>query len=296
MKPSSAKHGEALIKFFSKMNDKRVATPTIIINELSKRWLKTEHLQNIKSIERLGWKIHWVWSVDTCQTWLDALTTVHSAQQNAVSKISIQQSNNAYKNKREDIYFMIAADFCYASPSGKLALSKISKEFDKLMDNQYELSIGQISNEPNSFKELVDTYGTWKLLELWFPKETVVLKKLTNKPRSEFFAITSSLLEEQISKRWVPYEQTLIMLLRLVSAGRTDKINVYEIGLLNEDDPKDGLNEGITQIERMERVLKLYWRESRGLSKNWIDEFEILAHKSHHLMEILVTQLRDRLS
>src|SRR4051812_46170095 len=99
-------------------------------------------------------KIVPVWSVDTCQMWLDAF-------------------GYAYDNKRsgEDVYWLIPGDFDYASRAGQDVLKIIEKLPEAVMNSSQDLAVGEIKVEPNSSKQLIDTYGTYGLLYNWFPNE-----------------------------------------------------------------------------------------------------------------------------
>ena len=70
----------------------------------------------------------------------------------------------------------------------------------------------------NSAKQLIDTYGTYGLLYNWFPAEAQGIRNITDKPRTEFFAIDYPTLERAlIDSRWYAYEQTVMILLQNMS-------------------------------------------------------------------------------
>jgi hypothetical protein len=273
IKPASSIHCRVLIEFLANINNGKVVTPTIVINYRVKKWLNGEHLAILSLAESLGWNIHWVWSVETCQTWLDALATSHH-----------DHCKQAIDNC---MHFLIPADFHYSTEIGLSALTVIAQELDKAFDSEFDLILGQISTAKNEIKDLVDRLGTWRLLEIWFPTEMKLLKKMSiSKPRSEFLALSGRLLENElaINQIWLPYTQTLILLLKLIHRGQVEQIRVYSLGDIKEDTPNDIYEELITQVERMERALKLYWRDRRGQSSIWIEEYIQLVKQSHMLI------------
>lgn len=261
IEPTSVDHCEALVDFFAGVKYENMGTITIVVNHRSKSWIRGKHLDVIRKARNQNWRVRWVWSVDTCQTWLNALANSHKNCSTFTSNPALSQGNQVHGNKGNCTHLLVPADFHYANQAGQVALSRMFQAFDNIADPRFGLSIGQIQCKKNEIKELVDTLGTWKLVNLWFPKDEVALrKKQITKPRSEFLALSGEFLETQLKKKWFPYEQTLIMLLRLANAKAIDKVHVYNLGEVQEDTPVDPLAEFVTQVERMERAMKLYWR------------------------------------
>jgi len=294
IEPNSANHCEALIEFFSTLKDDRVAIPTIVVHQRARRWLRNQHLRNFEIMEKLHWNVRWVWSVETCQTWLDALATSHTNCNRYNHSIRQRALKKPTPHESRCVHLLVPADFRYADPAGIPALRQMVQQVDVMADPRIDLSVGQIQSGTNDFKELVDTQGTWKLLKLWFPEESTILaRKRITKPRSEFLALSGRFLESQLEERWLPYSQTLIMLLRSLHKGATEAINVFELGPLTEDAPQDPYAEYVTQVEREERVLKLYWREHMGKSTLWAEQYQTLAQKSQKLVSDLLAQSRS---
>lgn len=283
LEQSSTKHCEALINFFASLSDDRVMTPTIVVNQHSKKWIEKKQIQKIVS---LNWQIKWVWSVDTCQTWLDAFATSH---QSYLEKLENDTLNTYKQNLNKDkicSHLLVPADFHYNSKDGENALYEMVVQFDNMLSSRFDLNIGQLNSRNESFKNLVDKFGTWKLLNLWFPDEArVILKSSISHPRSEFIALSDQLLVEMLNKRWFPYSQTIIFILRMLHAGNQNRINVYELGNLIEDLPSDPFKEFVIQIERIDRALKTYWIDSKSKFDTWISTYSEINKKSNNLQE-----------
>jgi len=150
-----------------------------------------------------------------------------------------------------------------------------------------EFCIGEISVPLNSAKQLIDTYGTYGLLYNWFPAEAQGLRKLTDKPRSEFFAIGHDYLRTAlISQRWYAYEQTIVVLLQGMQGIRPMRaIKKLELGeITDEPTGRADLAGAMQQVERTERVLKLYWRELKAPQDPlWPEKFRVLDHQSEQI-------------
>jgi hypothetical protein len=295
LEPSSEKHCRTIIEFLSLGNYPQLAAPVVVIDQHSKEWLRGEHLANIKRVEKLGWEIRWIWSVDTCQTWLDAFVHSHASCFNSITANGSKRCNQIHQEPGKCVHFLIPADFYYYCQRGEDALDQMIQEAGNMASSDLHLSIGQLSTSNSDFKELVDTYGTWQLLKLWFPEEESMVRQLTTKPRSEFLALSGQLLESELTKRWFPYTQTLVLVLRQVHSKAISKVKVYDLGRLEEDKPSDRYREFATQVERIERVLKLYWLESREELSTWEEEFLTLTCESHKIIEKNLMKVLDLL-
>jgi hypothetical protein len=282
--PRSAEHIASLIDFFHSTRADRLGTFVVAINHCSKRWITGRHLDNLRRLEDLHWTIRWIWSVDTCQTWLEALAASHQAQ--------YQQVRTRHERT---LYWLIPGDFHYATLAGQAALASMLRQLDVMAASDLGLSVGQISAPSSSFKEMIDTYGTWRLLGHWFPKETVWLRRLTTKPRSEFLILSDEFLEGSVCQRWLPYEQTLILLLRQIQLNALGQAKVYDLGTLQEDEPLKPYDEAVTQIERMERALKLHWRSVQSETGAWASQYAVLAWESHKLIDKSLAEIRQLL-
>ena len=210
------------------------------------------------------------WSVDTCQMWLHGFGTAFDARQTVY-----------------DVYWLIPGDFFYADKAGQEVLQNFEGIPDVVYTGQAEMCIGEIAVPPNSAKQLIDTYGTYGLLYNWFPAEAQGLKTITEKTRSEFIAIGHDYLKTAlISQRWYAYEQTIVILLQGMQGVRPMR-SIKKIPLGNLTDEPTGRNDlagAMQQVERTERVLKLYWRELKGPQDPlWPEKFRVLDHQSEQI-------------
>src|SRR5438874_6896328 len=91
------------------------------------------------------------------------------------------------------VYWLIPGDFSFASSDGKEVLDRIQELPQYVYDERdVALALGEIRVPLNSAKQLIDTYGTYGLLYNWFPNEAQGIRLITDKPRTEFFAISDS--------------------------------------------------------------------------------------------------------
>jgi hypothetical protein len=223
------------------------------------------------------------WSVDTCAMWLRGLGD------------SFQSAKD--KNAHHDIFWLIPGDFNYATPEGATALNRLIEIPLKVYDHHCNICIGEIEVPLNSAKQLIDTYGTYGLLYNWFPAEAQGIRKLTSKPRSEFFALTYDILERAlIESRWFAYEQTLMILLQNMHGQATiTRIVPVELGRISDDEStRSTLSAAMQQVERTERALKLFWREQaeREMRMDWHDEFRQLDAQSESVRTAAMVILR----
>jgi len=208
------------------------------------------------------------WSVDTCQMWLAGL-------------------GNSFDHKKtaSDVYWLIPGDFNYAGKSGKKVLRKLEEIPDKVQRGECELCLGEIDVSPNSSKQLIDTYGTYGLLYNWFPTEAQRIREKTDKPRTEFFAINHPYLDLVLKRRWYAYEQMIVILLHGMAGPRpTRDIRKVPLGeISDEEQGRDSLASAMQQVERTERVLKLFWRETSEGREGWPDTFRKLDAQSEQI-------------
>ena len=252
--------------------------PITVINQQTRQRQEGQHLYDtsLKMVRKYCGDPCYTWSVDTCQMWLSGFGA-------------------AYDNgKPGDVYWLIPADFRYAEPIAKdekdtmLEMLKIPHRVNKREDGQIiELSLGQIKVPINSAKQLIDTYGTYGLLYNWFPAEGKGIRARTDKPRTEFFAISHSYLSEVLSQRWYAYEQTIIILLGYMKGTDSRrKIAITQLGSISDEEAdRDDLTGAMMQVERTERVLKLYWRESQRRQEppEWRARFRQLDRQSEQI-------------
>lgn len=216
------------------------------------------------------------WCVDTCQMWLSGL-------------------GSAYDSKNgEDVYWLIPGDFNYASPPGQAVLKLLPKLPGVVLSHEQDLCVGEITVSVNSSKQLIDTYGTYGLLYNWFPQEAQEIRKITDKPRTEFFAIRHSFLREVLRQRWYAYEQTIVVLLHgIIGKKRISKVLLGDISDLPQG--RDTLAAAMQQVERTERVLKLFWRERNGQQADWPDRFRVLDAQSEQIRGAALVILQNLL-
>lgn len=205
------------------------------------------------------------WSVDSCQMWLAGLGGAYD-----------------HHTSEKDVYWLIPGDFNYSTPSGREVLGRLKKLPEAVLEHDQDLAIGEIEVDVNSSKQLIDTYGTYGLLYNWFPQDAQDVRAITDKPRSEFFAIRHSFLREVLRQRWYAYEQTIIILLHgVIGKKRVCKIRLGDISDLPQG--RDTLAAAMQQVERTERALKLFWRERNEKQSDWADRFRLLDKQSEQI-------------
>lgn len=191
------------------------------------------------------------------------------------------------KSTTDDVFWLIPGDFNYASNTGHEVLKQLEAIPTTVESGDAELCLGEIDVGVNSSKQLIDTYGTYGLLYNWFPAEAQGIRRLTDKPRSEFFAISHDYLKTVLVKqRWYAYEQTIVILLQGMQGDRPMReIRKFRLGDLADDSAhRDGLASAMQQVERTERVLKLYWRElNERQDPLWPERFRRLDHQSEQI-------------
>jgi len=217
------------------------------------------------------------WCVDTCQMWNTGLGRAFD------------------QGAPGDIYWLIPGDFNYGSALGREVLGKLHDLPEIIGDLNQDFCVGEITTDHNHSKELIDTYGTFALLYTWFPKEAQEIRKITEHPRSEFFAVRHDFLAEMLGRRWYPYEQTMIMLLSAVSAAkRVSRFSVGEITDLPHG--RDSFASAVQQVERTELALKMYWREHHQEKPGWFAQYRALEAKSERARGAALDVLRELLS
>lgn len=209
------------------------------------------------------------WCVDTCQMWLAGLG----------KRFDEKQAPNA-------VYWLIPGDFEYDGDSGKAVLAEMMK-LPLVVDEErgVELALGEIKVPPNSSKQLIDTYGTYGLLYNWFPVEAQGIREITNKPRTEFLAIGENYLHHVLAQRWYAYEQTIVILLHGMNSDKPGRgIRPFQLGEIGDDEAaRKGLEGAMQQVERTERVLKLFWRERHQFDYDWQERFRRLDAQSEQI-------------
>ncbi len=230
------------------------------------------------------------WSVDTCQTWLAGWGYVldHYPETERIIQLP---GDLDYVNEDVEFYDNL----------GKF-----------IETNSVDIAIGDFgTGDKFSAKSLVDTYGTYPLLANWLPEISQSVKLLPlHRPRSEFLNFKASVLRELLLKnRNFAYEQTLNFLVKCwdFNEGKWKyNISVSALGSLSDDKSFRHYRGCIDQIERIERMLSLLWREIKEPKKKdsvsnkkfeeqyivFSNEYDNLRTKSKGIMETARTTLR----
>ena len=202
------------------------------------------------------------WCVDTCQMWVSGF-------------------GKAYDDKStgDDAYWLIPGDFNYSEGNGPAVLEEMTNLPNAVIEHDQDICLGEVEASVNSSKQLIDTYGTYGLMYNWFPREAQEIRSKTNKPRTEFFAISHSFLREVLRQRWYAYEQTIVILLQAVMGKK--RIHTEKLGsIIDLPQGRDNLSAAMQQVERTERVLKLFWREKHQQQTDWPERFKKLDSQS----------------
>jgi hypothetical protein len=216
------------------------------------------------------------WCVDTCQMWYSGLGMAfeHGAP--------------------EDVYWLIPGDFNYGSESGKGILGRLHDLPEIVSELGQDLCIGEIQADFNNSKQLIDTYGTFGLLYNWFPTEARQIREMTERPRSEFFAIRHNFLREVLRERWYAYEQTVVILLKAVLGNK--RISRFSVGDISDlPEGKESFAAIVQQVERTERVVKSLWRERNQASAGWAERYNALEAQSEHIRRAALAILQNLL-
>jgi len=217
------------------------------------------------------------WCVDTCQMWYSGLGQAYE------------------RGGPEDVCWLIPGDFNYGSAAGQRVLARLQDLPEICLELTQDVCIGEIATDHSNSKQLIDTYGTFALLYNWFPSEAPQIRDLTERPRSEFFAIRHGFLREVLCQRWFAYEQTVVMLVKAVATRkRISRFYVGEISDLPEG--QDSFASAIQQVERTERVLKTLWREQNFGRSDWHQEYQVLEKRSEAVRSAALTILRSLLA
>lgn len=250
-------------------------------NKYDQKW-KEKFIEFIEGTVELHSKLVKAWCVDTCQMWNTGLGEAFN------------------KGGDRDVYWLIPGDFFYSKrkdvvdSNGKNIFDLLKQIPEAVRDHNQDFCIGEIEVHVNSSKQLIDTYSTYGLLYNWFPHEAQKIRKITDKPRAEFFAISGSFLEEVLRQRWYAYEQTIVMLLHgIISRKRIHRIPLGSISDLPEG--RETLASAMQQVERTERVLKMVWREQNEQESGWIDRYRILDKQSGQVRGAAIIILQNLL-
>ncbi len=214
------------------------------------------------------------WCVDTCQMWCSGLG------------MAFEQGGP------RDVYWLIPGDFNYGTRVGREVLGRLHDLPEIVLELEQDICIGEIATDHNNSKQLIDTYGTFALLYNWFPAEAQEIRRFTERPRSEFFAVRHDFLREILTQRWYPYEQTVVMLLHAVFARK--RITRFFVGNISDlPDGRESFASAMQQVERIERVLKSFWRERSLAKPGWVQEYHVLEARSEQIRRTGLTILEN---
>ena len=230
------------------------------------------------------------WSVDSCQTWLAGWGHVLD---NYPEVERIVQIPGDIDFVAEDVEFYNNLGAFIETTSSDIAIG------DFRTGDQY------------SAKSLVDTYGTYSLLANWFPEISRSIRSLPlNRPRSEFLNIKTSVLRDLIiNNRSFAYEQTLNFLIKCWNYDEAKwkyNISISRLGTLSDNKSFRSYRGSVDQIERIDRMLSLLWREIKQPQKRdnvsdkafeeqytvFSNEYDKLFTKSNGIMDTARTTLR----
>jgi hypothetical protein len=216
------------------------------------------------------------WCVDTCQMWYSGLGAAWD------------------KGQPGDVYWLIPGDFNYGSGSGREVLGRLHELPEIVLDLKQDFCVGEIATDHINSKQLIDTYGTFALLYNWFPSEGQGIRKITERPRSEFFAISHSFLGQALRQRWYAYEQTMVMLLTAVFSHK--QISKFFVGGISDlPSGRESLASALQQVERTERVLKTLWLEWNQSKPGWSQDYFALQNQSDQVRRTALLVLKSLL-
>ncbi|MBN2507212.1 MAG: hypothetical protein JXQ71_11000 [Verrucomicrobia bacterium] len=216
------------------------------------------------------------WCVDTCQMWYTGLGRAFEL------------------GGGDDVYWLIPGDFNYGTAVGKEVLGRLHDLPEIILELGQDLCIGEIGTDHNNPKQIIDTYGTFALMYLWFPEEARAIRQITERPRSEFFAIRHGFLREMLTQRWYAYEQTVVMLLKAVFSNK--QISRFFVGHVSDlPEGRESLASAVQQVERTERVLKSLWRERHPPKPGWMTHYSRLEIQSEHVLRTALLILENTL-
>ena len=253
-----------------------------VVRQDAASFIKDERYKTLEVVQ--------TWSVDTCQTWLAGWGHVLDNYPQAERIIQIPGD---FDYVAEDVTFYDNLRAFIQTTSSDIVIG------DFRTGDQY------------SAKSLVDTYGTYSLLANWFPEISKSIRSLPlNRPRSEFLNIKTSVLRDLIiNNRNFAYEQTLNFLIKCWNYDEAKwKYNITKsfLGTLSDNKSFRDYRRCIDQIERIERMLSLLWREIREPKKRdtvsnkkfeeqytvFSNEYDKLYTKSNSIIETARTTLR----
>ncbi len=241
----------------------RYARPITVIDRKTGHGLESDRSFDTFRKETVGRHSDIVdaWCVDTCQMWYTGLGTAFD------------------RGSADDVYWLIPGDFNYGTAVGREVLGRLHDLPEIILELDQDLCVGEIATDHSNSKQLIDTYGTFALLYVWFPAEAQEIRQYTERPRSEFFAIRHGFLREVLRQRWYAYEQTVVTLLQAVFTNQ--RISRFFVGNITDlPEGRESFASAMQQVERTERVLKAVWRERNQSRAGWVEEYRLLESQS----------------
>jgi hypothetical protein len=244
-------------------------------------------------VKQYDLRVHRTWSVDTCDRWLAGWAVALGLL--PCTGVRDDQTRTLDKPHDDDRIILLPGDIEAVARPVQFFNASLPAFLDQ--GGVRDIVVGDFeAGEKLASKDLVDLYGTYPLLALWFPEIAAEVRDLSIwKPRSEWVSVRARVLRSLLSNRRFAYEQTLNMLIRSwevskrghaesdetnsqagAAAGRAEDSaaagdskrprRIYEVadfslGEFADDSSERNIPGAIDQIERTERMLKMIWRE-----------------------------------
>ncbi len=216
------------------------------------------------------------WCVDTCQMWYSGLGLAYE------------------QGSPGDVHWLIPGDFNYGTAAGREVLGRLHDLPEIVAELEQDFCVGEIAIDPSNSKHLIDAYGTFALLYTWFPDAAQEIRKVTERPRSEFFAIRHNFLGEVLQERWFAYEQTVVILLKAIATHK--QVSRFFVGHLSDlPEGRESLAVAIQQVERTERVLKTLWRKQHKSQPGWAERYRVIEAQSDQVLRTALIILQNLL-
>jgi hypothetical protein len=217
-------------------------------------------------VAQYGLYVHETWSIDTCQSWLVGWG-VALGMLPCTSPKGDPPRVLPEPDPDEDRIVLLPGDIDAVAHPHSNDFFNTLRGF--LNMGGFDIVVGDFeTGEKLAPKDLIDLYGTYPLLAVWFPEIASATRDETIwKPRSEFLNVRAGALKELLlNKRKFAYEQTLNILIQswdFTTHTWTYPVGGYPLGVFADDPNSRDVSGAIDQIERTERMLKMLWREFR---------------------------------
>lgn len=283
---ASQKYFRRLIKLCRQVGD--LKNITIVYDQKSAQQEDNEKI--LRELAEKGIEIVRGYGVDTCQNWLNGWGHV-------LDKPALQDS---------DRVILLPGDLMHIQEE-KHFFKNLKKY---ITDDSVPLVVGDfIGSDPLGTKELIDLYGVYPLVANWFPIAWKSMQRLNIKRvRSEFLNIRVLTLRQLLKRRAFAYAQSLNFLIllwyqcmrenryHLITANNqwAKTVKRIPLGTITDDTKGRYYRGAVDQIERVERMLRILWRELKNWDNNVIplDDFEALATK-YEQKSLRSTNIRD---